>query len=221
MDDDVAELVARAQQEIAKQTVRNRFVDLLEMGTVPIERIGWLTGELYRLVGSDQRSFAFLASRFSAPPAGDLFLAMAEGEAQAMRLLMDFAAAMGMTKPDLDAYEPRPSAQAYPAYLAQTAMFGVSSAVPLAMLANVSESGENYARVAKALRSRYGFSEKAVGHFQFFAETPQTVLDQAAATVAAGLSAGEDPTEAVRTARLVHAYEVAFWAGLAEDLDGG
>jgi predicted dinucleotide-binding enzyme len=35
------------------------------------------------------------------------------------------------------------------------------------------------------------------------------------------VSAGEDPAEAVRTARLVNAFEAAFWATLAEGLDEG
>lgn len=221
MDHDVANLLEHAQQEISAQRSPNRFIDLLEAGEVPAERLGWLAGELYGLVGSDQRSFAFLASRFPAPPAGGFFLAMANGEAEAMRLLMDYAAAVDMTAAELDAYEPRPLAQAYPAYLAQTALFRGRSAVPLALLANVARSGGGYARVADALRARYGLSEQAVGHFRFFSETPRELLDQAADTVEAGIREGEDPREAVRTARLVHAYETAFWAALAEGLDGG
>ncbi|HEV2780412.1 MAG TPA: transcriptional regulator [Actinophytocola sp.] len=215
----MAQLVERAQAEISKQAEGNRFLDLLENGAAPAERLRRLAGELYRLVGSDRRSFALLASRFAEPPAGDLFLAMAEGEAQALRLLLDFAAAMGLGEPELRAYEPRPLAQAYPAYLTQTALFGASSAVALALLANVTESGATYARVADALRSRYGFSENAVGHFRFFAETPQSLLDAAEATVAAGLALGENPDDAVRTARMVSAYEAAFWATMAEGLD--
>ncbi len=213
------DLVKRAQHEISAQAVRNRFLDLLDSGGMPTERLGWLAGELYRLVGSDRRSFALLASRYPAPPAGDLFLTMAQGEAEALRLLMDFAAALGMGKQELHAYEPRPFAQAYPAYLTQTALFGTRSAIALAMLANVEESGGNYARAADALQSQYGFSNEAVGHFRFFAETPQSLLDQAAATIVAGISEGEDPTEAVRAARMVHAYEAAFWETLAEGLN--
>jgi thiaminase len=218
MDDNVAELVRRAHREISEQLVRNRFLDLLDNGEVPAKRLRLLAGELYRLVGSDRRSFALLASRYPTPPAGDLFLAMAGGEAEALLLLMDFATAVGMAPQDLRDYEPRPLAQVYPAYLAQTAMFGTASAVALALLANVEESGGHYARAADALRSRYGFSDEAVAHFRFFAETPPELLDQASATVAIGLSEGDDPAECVRTARMVHAYEVTFWETLADGL---
>src|SRR5262249_49572805 len=38
----------------------NRFVDLLEAGGIPRERLTWLAGEQFRIVGSDLRSFAQL-----------------------------------------------------------------------------------------------------------------------------------------------------------------
>ncbi|MFD5778919.1 hypothetical protein [Streptomyces sp. NPDC126933] len=218
MDDNVTNLIKSAQQEMAEQPADNRFLDLLEAGRLPKEILGSLAGELYRLVLSDRRSFALLACRFPSPPAGDLFLAMADGEGQALRLLLDFAAALGLDEQQLAAHEPRPLAQAYPAYLTQTALFGTRSDMALALLSNVKESGRQYARTADALRSQYGFSEESVEHFLFFADTPQELLDQAAATLKEGLSAGDAPADALRTARMVHAYETAFWNSLTKDV---
>jgi hypothetical protein len=137
---------------------------------------------------------------------------MAEGEKEALGLLLDFAAAVGA---DLEEYEPEPFAQAYPAFLAQTAAFGPRSAMPLALLVNVEESGRYYARAADALVARYGLSEEAVAHFRFFASTPSEVLEAAAETVAYGLSEGDSVVVAMRAARMVNAYEAAFWATLA------
>jgi thiaminase len=214
----MGDIVTRAKTEIAKQATGNRFVDLLEAGTVPEERLRWLAAELTRLVVSDQRSQALLASRFPAPPAGDLFLTLAQGEAEALRLLGDFTSAVGMGQAELAAYEPLPLAAAYPAYLTQVAVHGSSSAMALALLANVDDSGGTYARVAAALRSNYGLSEQAVGHFLFFSETPQELLDQAGEVLAAGLANGEDADEAVRTARIVAGLETAFWDALADGL---
>ena len=214
----MGDIVARAKTEIAKQATGNRFVDLLEAGAVPEERLRWLAAELTRLVASDQRSQALLASRFPAPPAGDLFLTLAQGEAEALRLLGDFTSAVGMGPAELAAYEPLPLAQAYPAYLTQVAVYGSSSAMALALLANVDDSGGTYARVAAALRSNYGMSEQAVGHFLFFAETPQELLDQAGEVLAAGLANGEDADEAVRAARVVAGLETVFWDALAEGI---
>jgi thiaminase len=217
MDDDVTNLIESARQQVAEQPAENRFLDLLEAGRLPKAALTALAGELYRLVRSDRRSFALLASRFPSPPAGDLFLSMAEGEGQALRLLLDFAAALGMDEQQLAAHEPAPFAQAYPAFLTQTALFGSRSDMALALLANVEASGRQYARTADALWSQYGFGEEAIEHFLFFADTPRELLDQAAATLEAGLAEGDDPVEAVRTARMVHAYEAAFWRSLTQD----
>jgi hypothetical protein len=205
---DVESLVARAKQSIVKAP--NRFLAALEAGTVAPERLRMLAGELYWLVSSDLRSCELLASRF---PSSPLFAGMADGEKEALGLLLDFAAAVGMADPDT--YEPEPFAQAYPAFLAQTAAFGPRSATPLALLVNVEESGRYYARAADALVSRYGLSEEAVAHFRFFADTPEEMLAAAAETVESGLSEGDDPALAVRAARMVNAYEAAFWATMA------
>ena len=213
-----ADLVVRAREEVSARTSRNRFVDLLEAAGVPQERLTWLAGEQFRIVGSDQRSFALLAARFPQPPAGEMFLSLAQGELHALRLLSDFAAALGWGEEDLRAYEPRPLAQAYPAYLAWSALFGTCSGVALAMLANLEEWGGYCGRVAEALLARYDLAEHAVGFFRFFAGAPPGFAEQATSVIAAGLATGEDPQEAVRAALTLHAYESAFWDALADGL---
>ena len=148
-----SDLVGRVREQVAAGASRNRFVDLLEAGDVPRDRLTWLAGEQFRIVGSDQRSFALLAARFPDPPAGELFLSLAQGELQALRLLADFAAELGWGERELRAYEPRPLAQAYPAFLAWSALFGTCSGVALAMLANLEEWGGYCGRVAEARRA--------------------------------------------------------------------
>jgi hypothetical protein len=213
-----SDLIERVREAVCARASRNRFVDLLEAGALPRERLTWLAGEQFRIVGSDQRSFALLAARFPDPPAGEMFLSLAQGELRALRLLADFAAELGWHERDLRAYEPRPLAQAYPAYLAWSALFGTCSGVALAMLANLEEWGGYCARVAEALVTRYGLSERAVGFFRFFAEPAPGFTEQATSVVAAGLAAGEDPQAAVQAALALHAYEIAFWDALADGI---
>ncbi|MFC5182375.1 transcriptional regulator [Actinomadura harenae] len=215
---EVTELVKRTRGRISRASGGNRFLDLLEEGLVPLERLAWLAGEEFRIVDSDRRSFGLLSSRFPQVPAGEFFLSLAQGEDHAFTLLPDYAAALGWSEKDLISYEPRPRAQSYPAYLAQRAVFGTSSEVALAMLANLEEWGSYCARTATALRTRYGLSEEAVAFFSYFAETPPGFIEQATAVIAAGLEAGEDPDAAVRAADFLHAYEADFWATLAEGL---
>ncbi|MFL6125776.1 hypothetical protein [Actinophytocola sp.] len=208
---DVGALVEQAQQSLVRTP--NRFLGALETGTVTPARLRVLAGELYWLVSSDRRSCALLAERF---PSSPLFAGLAEGEEEALRLLLDFAAAVDLSEADLRAYEPRPLAQAYPAFLAQTAAFGPRSALPFALLVNVEESGGYYTRAADALVARYGFTEQAVAHFRFFADTPEEVLKLAVDTVVTGLSEGDYPVALLRVARMVNAYETAFWSTVAD-----
>jgi hypothetical protein len=217
-DHGAAELVARTRADLAAAATGNRFVDMLEKGRLPQERLVWLAGEEYRIVRSDRRSFALLAARYSDSSSGELFLGLAQGEGQALALLGDFADALGQSEKNLMAYEPKPFAQAYPAYLAQRAAFGTASEVALAMLANLEEWGAYCARVAAALRTRYGFPDGAVGFFDFFAESPPGFEERAMDVIASGLASGDDPVEAARAACLLHAYETAFWDVLAEGL---
>ncbi|MQY02015.1 thiaminase II/PqqC family protein [Actinomadura macrotermitis] len=214
-DHDAAGLVARARAEATTASAGNRFLELLETGQVPQERLRRLAGEEYRIIGSDRRSFALLASRYPEAPAGDMFLTLALGEGQALVLLMDFAAALGMSEKDLSAYEPRPQAQTYPAYLAQRAAFGRAGEVALAMLANLEEWGAYCGRAAEALRVHYDMDEKAVAFFRFFAESPPGFAAQATEVIAAALEAGDDPHDLLRAARMLHAYETDFWDSLA------
>ena len=147
-----------------------------------------------------------------------MFLSLAQGELRALRLLSDFAASLGWHERDLRAYEPRPLAQAYPAYLAWSALFGTCSGVALAMLVNLEEWGGYCGRVAEALLTRYDMPEQAAGFFRFFADPPPDFAALATSVVAAGLAAGEDPQDAVRAALALHAYEIAFWDVLADGL---
>ncbi|MCP9985081.1 hypothetical protein [Actinomadura madurae] len=86
------------------------------------------------------------------------------------------------------------------------------------MLANLEEWGAFCARIAAALRARYGFTDTAVGFFEFFAASPPGFEEQALAIITEGLAKGDDPAEAARAARLLHAYETAFWDALVEGL---
>lgn len=209
-------LVRRARDEIDSSA--NHFVDLLEAGQIPSERLRRLAGEQYSILASDRRSFALLAARFPEPPAGPVFLGLAAGEDQAAGLLTTFATALGWGEEDLRAYEPHPGAQAYPAYLAQQAVFGTCGGVALAMLANLDEWGSYCRRIATALADKYGLPEESVGFFRFFAESPPGFADEATATVAQGLGMGDDPGRALRAARMLHAYETDFWNSLAAGL---
>jgi hypothetical protein len=54
-----------------------------------------------------------------------------------------------------------------------------------------------------------------VAFFTFFASPPPGFEQRALAVIDAGLAAGDDPADARRAARLLQAYELRFWDGIA------
>src|SRR4029453_6207935 len=63
---------------------------------VAAERLNAIAGEQRRIIPSDRRSFAQLAARSPAAPAGPWFLAMAQAEDQAAALSDGYAAWLGL-----------------------------------------------------------------------------------------------------------------------------
>jgi class 3 adenylate cyclase len=100
------ELLAEVEQEleVVEREIRShRFIELIGAGDVPKERLGDLAGEQVTVIRSDRRSFAYLASRFPDAPAGDFFLGMSEGEGEALRRLLEYAAWAGLDEEALAA----------------------------------------------------------------------------------------------------------------------
>jgi thiaminase len=208
---------ARAELAGAETAIRgHRYLELLSAGDVPTERLRDIAGEQRHVIASDQRSFAQLAARFTAPPAGGWFLSMAQGEAEALLLLEGYDTWLGLDEEWLRSYEPDPRAQAYPAFVAWLALNGSIAAVSLAFLANLAAWGENCGRVAAALRERYGAGDEAAAFFEYFAAPPPGFQEGTLAVVQAGLDGGDDPVAARRAARLLQSYELLFWDALAD-----
>jgi thiaminase len=205
--------------EVAQEIRSHRFLAALDEGRVPLERLAAFAGEQNAIITSDRRSFALLAARFPMPPAGDLFLSLAEGEGRALGLLRPFASIVGADEEALRAHEPAPGAQAYPAFVAWLALNGSRSDVSLALLANLAAWGANCGRVAEALRARYGLEEEeAVAFFTFFAEPSPDSEQRLLAVLDDGLGVGDSSVSARRAARLLQAYELLFWDTLAEGI---
>jgi pyrroloquinoline quinone (PQQ) biosynthesis protein C len=212
------ELLEQASAELAEveRAIREHpFLEALEAGQASRSALEALAAEQHLIIPSDRRSFAQLAARFPRDPAGAFFLSMAEGEGLALGLLRDFAAAVGVGEERLAAYEPIPDCQAYPAFVAWMALNGSSTDVALSFLANLAAWGANCGRVADALCGRYGLDDSAVAFFTFFASPAPDFEQRALAVIDAGLETSDDPAHARRATRLLQAYELRFWDGLA------
>jgi hypothetical protein len=187
------------------------FVAALEKGQVPLSALRAFAGEQYNILRSDLRSNAHMVSRFGGQSYGQYFLDLTTGEAEARKLLLDFARALGMTERDLRAYEPRPGAQAYPSYAAWLAFYGSEADIAAAYLLNFPVFGANTGRMAVALRDRYGLSARATAFFDYFAFLPPSFETDSLKVIQAGLDHGASERDIRRSARLLQAYEKDFW----------
>ena len=212
----VIEEAGRALTVLESAIRSHPFLAQLERGSVGEERLRAFAGEQYRILLSDRRSFAQLAARFPEEPSGSFFLTMARGEGEALALLEVFAAALGLGADDLHGYEPQPRCQAYAAFVAWLALNGSRLEVALAFLLNLDAWGGNCGRMRRALEDAYRLPAEALGFFDFFAAPTGALRDQIGAVATAGLEAGDSPVAAQRAARLLQAYELAFWDALAE-----
>jgi hypothetical protein len=218
--EDVVEVLRADVAEVERAIRSHRFVAALEAGAVERERLREFAGAQRAIIASDRRSFAQLAARFPAPPAGDLFLALARGEGEALVRLAPLCAALGADEAWLAAYEPSPGVQAYPSFLAWLALNGSRADAALALLVNLDVWGANCARAGEALRARYGLDDEALGFFRFFAEPSPALRRSALAVLGEGLEEGDSATRARWAACSLQACELAFWDALLQERAG-
>jgi thiaminase len=207
---DAAELLTLVRAElapVAHSLAEHPYLLAVESGRVPVESLRIFAGEQRAIIASDRTSFEHLMQRFPEPPAAGFFRRLAAGEAEALRLLERFAAAVGLSRE----YEPLAGCQAYSAYVAWLALNGSPADVALAFLANLETWGRSCARMRDALRPEHG--DDAVAFFDFFARAPQAFEERALELVATG-----EPSSARRAARLLQAYELLYWDTLADGL---
>lgn len=190
------------------------YLTALETGRIPQARLHLFAGEQYHIINSDLRSVALLLSRHAHLPSRDYLLGTLQGEAAARDALLALARALEMTEADLQAYEPLPGCQAYPAYVGWLALYGSDADFAAAFLVNLPAWGANCGRLSAALKARYGFTPDGVAFLdQFAAPAPEFKTDSLR-VIQDGLDRGLDPQDMRRAARLIQAYELMYWDAL-------
>ncbi|QLE74581.1 transcriptional regulator [Streptomyces rectiverticillatus] len=211
------EVLADAVRGLAPGEGANRLVPLIAAGEAPREVIAAFALEQHHVIAADRRSFAHLAGRAAGDPAAARFFAsLAQGEDLALPLLGPLALACRLDEEAVRSHEPRPGCQAYPSYVAWLALNAEPVDVVVALTANFAAWGGYCAAVGAALREHYGFDNPACGFFDFFAGPAPEVEERSVEAVEAGLAGGRlsEPL-AHRYGRLLQAYELMFWDGLA------
>lgn len=211
---DARNLVSQTQAELATldEQIRNHpYLQALDAGRIPRERLKLFAGEQYHIISTDLRSVALMLARFGGVIAREFFSGFLQGETAAFQSLLTFGAALGMSENELSAYDPLPGAYAYSAYVARLALYATEAEIAGAFLVNLAAWGANCGRMSRALRDRYAFQAGDVAFFDLFAAPAPAFEEGALAVIERGLAAGTPAALIRRAARLLQGYELMFW----------
>lgn len=211
---DIKEMIREGARDLARveEEIRNHpYLATLEAGRIRREDLRLFAGDQYHVVRSDVRSLEAMANRFASAPSAALFGSLLAGERTALQSLLIFARSVGLDEPLLEAHEPAPGTQAYPAFVGWMAVQATDAEIAAAFLMNLAVWGESCGRMGRALRTQYSMTVPNTAFFDLFA-TPSAEHDaQVVAVVEAGLAAGADRVRMARAARLLQGYEKLFW----------
>jgi pyrroloquinoline quinone (PQQ) biosynthesis protein C len=211
---DARQLIEDIREDLRRLSGRIRthpYIEALAEGRIDRERLRLFAGEQYHIIKYDMRSFALLLSRQADFQVRKFLADSVAYEAAAFEALFDFAGALGMSEPDLQAYEPLPGAHMYPAFLALTALYGSAAEMAAAFVIDMEGWGGNCGAMSRILKERYGFNGSAVRFFDHFAAEDPEFERRSLAVVQTGLDAGVEPRDIRRTSRLMLSYELLYW----------
>ena len=211
---DVLNQTHAALAESEKQIRQHEYIQAVRAGRVRREALRAFPGHQYHLWKSDLRAAAMFVSRFGDRRDAAFFADDLKAEFEARKTIMVLAAKMGMTKDDLEAYEPTEAGFAYAAYFAWLASFGSAAEIACGLTVNLSAWGYNCGQVSQGLREHYGFTSEDTAFLDGFAGIP-SLDDKAAEIIQDDLDRGVEPREIIRAARLIQGYERMFWDAMA------
>ena len=208
--------VRRELQPLNEKILNHPYLQALQAGRIERERLRIFAVQQSHIIGSDLRSVAQMVTRASSEPSREFFLELLEGERAALKALDLFRAAVVAAPRPPVSDEPLPGAFAYCAFVAWLSLYASEAEFVGAFLINLPVWGANCARMAEALRNKYGLSEAEVAFFTMFATAPPGFEDRATGVVADGLAHGVTPGSVRRAAALLQGYELLFWDTMAQ-----
>src|SRR4030066_287727 len=205
-------------KEIDAKIASHPYLSALDEGKVKKEDLKFFAGHQYHIINSDLRSIAHLISGEPSPLGRVFLIGILQGEAEALKGIITFGKAVGMTEKEMSLFEPEPQGFGYPAFVAWLGTYGSAAELAAAFLVNYQAWGANCGRMSKALNEKLEFKPEELNFFDLFANTPPEFQAQATAVVADGLERGVAPHLIERGARLLQGYELMFWDSMNSNL---
>ena len=208
--------VRRELQPLNERILNHPYLQALEAGRIERGQLRIFAGQQSHIIGSDLRSVAQMVARASRARSQAFFLELLEGERAALKALDLFRAAVVAAPGTPVSDDPLPGAFAYCAFVAWLSLYASEAEFVGAFLINLPVWGANCARMAEALRSKYGLSEAEVSFFTLFSAAPTGFEERAATVIAEGSAYGVPAGKIRRAASLLQGYELLFWDTMAQ-----
>jgi thiaminase len=190
--------------------LNHSYIAALENKEICTEKLEIFVYEQYYIISNDIRNFALMISKASNNTAIELFLDCLLAEVNALKNLLLMAEELGISRNQLDSYEPLAGCQAYTNYLTRLAVYASDAEILTAMLIDLPVWGANCSKISFALKKNYDFTSNSCTFLDNFATPlPEEFINKSNSLIISSLAIKEK--EIHTAARLVLDYELSFW----------
>lgn len=202
-------------EPLMKRIVTHRYLDALEQRKVRSEALKQLALQQYFIVTNGIRNIALLVSRFGDQPSRTALNGFLQAEYSVHDALMKFVRAVGLDEQALAQGNVLPKALMFSYFETFVCLYGSDADLITAFYFDAQVWIKNAARVAKALKTMYGFSPEDVAFFELYANYQPAETD-VLPWIEKALERGVTEHQIAEATRLLLEYELAFWDAMAE-----
>lgn len=215
---DAATFLRKVQKELEPIDAEIRghaFLESVCSGRATIDGLRAVPGHQHSILESLIRSNERLVERCGDSTGGPFFRRRLAGLRACREELPALARALGMSRADLDEYEPRSAGFAYATYFAWLAEQGSLAEAAIAAFVNLPVWADACARLSRGLHEYYGLGPRDTQILDRYATFPSG-YEEVCEIVQDGLDQGIPAERIARAAHFVQQYERDFWEAMSE-----
>ena len=216
--EDAARLMRDIEEALRDVDARLRdhpYLDALPRGEVTRAGFRAFAALWHQAIVSDLRAAAMMVQRFGHTPARDFLNGFLNSEFAALDGLRPILRRLGLTQDEVDLYEPSFEGMAFSHHLAWLAAQASAAEFTVAALVTVPTWEVNCARMGRALRARYGFTEHETALLDASSDL-LPIHERALPVIQAGLDEGVEPRHLHRAARFALVSLKWLWDAMLE-----
>lgn len=202
-------------RDVDAQLRDHRYLDALARGEVTQEGLRAFGALWHQAIISDLRAAAMMVQRFGHTPARDFLNDFLNSAFAALDGLRPILRRLGLTQDEIDLYEPSFEGMAFSHHLAWLAAQASPAEFTVAVLVIAPTWELNCARMGRALRARYGFTERETALLDASGDL-LPIQERALPVIQAGLEEGVEPRHLHRAARFSLVSLKWLWDAMLE-----